>query len=156
MEATTTTVQALAKEAAQCFETAHRGDDPERPYICLCDSAPAWVHELVYTAHGDFGPDDWRYQVILAACETIHDQAEAGNEPYEYQSEFADGQIDVYTGERLHWLASNLNRPDYCDEATAELGQPSDIVEMVGQGQYMEASEIYGLVMQYLETRAAS
>ncbi len=52
--------------------------------------------------------------------------------------------------DRLAWLASDSSRAGYCDEAAAEFGQSGDIVDMIALGQYAEAEEVYGLVLQAL------
>lgn len=150
MADTKTAFRAVAEELAACFETARRNeDDPDSAFTRRKDGAPQWTQDLVMDAHGDFLPDDWRYACIAAAAEAIaeHDTEE---EAQDARGEFADGQVDVYTHARLAWLASNLNRPGYCDEAAAEFGSEdtaSDIVAMIGQGQYHEADEVYGLVL---------
>ena len=66
---TTATIESLAREAYDCFETAKREDDSS--YIRLKDERPAWVYNLVYVAHNGMLPDDWRYQAIHDALEHI-------------------------------------------------------------------------------------
>lgn len=148
---TTTIVQDLAGEACACFETATRTDDTE--YVRIKNGSPEWVTELAHHAHGDMLPDDWRYACIMSALECISDVEGAhdlGDAPYEW----ADDQVDAYTGQRLQWLASDLRRPDYCDEATFEMGYTvAGMVERIGLGQYQEALEVYGLVLDFLTTR---
>ena len=147
------TAQEAAKVAYSWFETAYRVEgDSDTRYTRCKDGAPEWVRDLVQSAHGDFFPDDWRYDCIQAACEFIAD-----NEDYEDMSgEFADSQVDVYTGRRLAWLASNLYRAGYCDEAVEDLGIGQvGIIDMIGSGQYQEASEVYALVYRALEEAVA-
>jgi hypothetical protein len=141
-------LQETAREASGWFETATREDGSR--FVRTKDGAPEWVKDLVHEAHGDFLPDDWRYNVIQDALLWIADS----DDPEDSAGEFADGAVDVYTGARLAWLASNLTRPGYVDEAREEFGADtdSDITEQIGLGQYMEASEVYGLVLQALET----
>jgi hypothetical protein len=145
-----TSTQDRAREAAEWFEVAERveGDEDSR-YIRTKDGCPEWVTQLVYSAHGDFLPDDWRYNVIQDALEAIAES----DDPEDAAGEFADSAVDVYTHARLKWLASNLNRAAYCDEAAQEFGAEGspDIISMIGLGQYYEASEVYGLVLRALE-----
>lgn len=150
MDAQQTDIQQVASKAGEWFESRVRvDDDPESSFVTLKDGAPEWVKDLVYAAHGEFAPDDWRYDKIqdaLAYIAEVDDPEDSG--------EFADQAVDIYTTNRLTWLASNLNRVAYCDEAAAEFGAgdtATDIVSMIGWGQYAEASEIYGLVLQALE-----
>ena len=154
MDVETATVQTLAREAAGWFESAYRGDtgeDQDRYTRCR-DGAPEWVGELVRAAHGDMFPDDWRYDAIASALEFV---AEV-DDPDDGCGEFADQTVDVYNGDRIAWLGSHGARQGYCDEAAAEFGAEdtaSDIISMIGWGQYAEASEVYGLVLQALEAR---
>lgn len=144
-----TTIETVASEASAWFERRKR-DDGEQ-FVTLKDGAPEWVRDMVYDAHGVFGPDDWRYRCIEYA---VYHIAETGDED---SGEFADSFVDVYTMTRFAWLASNLNRMSYVDDAVSEFGYDADqgIVGMVGLGQYMEASEVYGLVWGALDARAA-
>lgn len=138
------TVQDRAAQALGWFEDYKRGVET---ITVLRDGAPDWVRGMVYAAHGDMSPDDWRYECIRAALEFI---AEHGDDD-ETNDEFPDTMVYVYTGDRLAWLASHLDRPAYCDDAFSE-GWTTDagIVGLIGLGQYREAAEVFGLVMEFL------
>lgn len=142
-----TTLQDVAREAASWLTTVKRGDES----IVVCkDGAPEWVVDLVYAASGDFGPDDWRYASIASALEFVAESSD----PEDEDGDWADGNVDFYTGARVAWLASNLNRAAYCDEAADEFGNPeADTVERIGLGQYQESREIYGSVLSSLQHR---
>jgi len=145
-----TTIQEKAQEAAQWFESASRENGDS--FIRTKDGTPEWVTELIHAAHHgftDFLPDDYRYQWTFEALEFIAES----DDPEDGQSEFADNAVSVYTPARLQWLASNLQRPGYCDEAANEFGYDGKegIVGLIGIGQYAEASEVYGLALQALE-----
>ena len=149
---TTTTLAELAGIAYDQFETRTR-DGSDESFVTLKDTAPDWLRELVHEAHGDMLPDDWRYECIQDALGFIHD-----NDADEDSShEFADQAVDVYTGSRLAWLASHLNRPNYCDEAADEglVSPDTDIVTRIGVGQYMEAQEVYASVVSSLQDKLA-
>ena len=146
-----TSIQDKARAASEWFELATRDDDSS--YVRTKDGAPEWVTEIVYDAHGDLLPDDWRYEVIRDAFEFI---AEA-DDPDDGEGEFADSAVDVYTGARFAWLSSHLSRQGYVDEAADEFGSREaghSIADEIGLGQYMEAREVYGLVMQGLAVYA--
>lgn len=165
MQDTDTTVHTLAAEAASWFETATRTDDSR--YVRIKDGAPEWVTDLAHEAHGDMFPDDWRYKATRAALDAI-DEAGEDADLDDLSFEYADGEVDVYTGARLDWLASHLSRPGYVDEAIEEMGggrtsdgefgrgggEPLGVVDMIGQGQYREAHEVFSSVRSFLETRA--
>lgn len=147
---TTTTTQDLAREAAQHFETRTRSNGDH--YVTSADNAPEWVLVLIYGAHGDFLPEDWRYEKIRDALEAIADH---DGEPMDAEFDFRDGAVDAYSFDRLRWLSSDLNRPGYCDEAAEDVGlDDADLMTRIGWGQDMEAGEIFALVVQALERRA--
>ena len=139
------TIEAVASEAYGWFTTTLRGEDT---ITVLKDDAPQWVTDLVHEAHGDgFLPDDWRYDSIRSALESISEGDEDG-------SEWADGNVDVYTGRRITWLASNMQRASYVDEAVEELGHSDQgITGDIGVGQYAESVEVFGLVLQAVQER---
>src|SRR3990167_5659385 len=128
------TIQTKAAEAYGWFERATRGkgDDAE-PYYRLRDERPEWVYNLVYAGHGagEMFPDDWRYDCIHSALQAI---SESDN-PEDANGEFADGQVDIYNGELLAWLASDARRVLYCDYAAQEFGD-TGILDRIGLGQY--------------------
>lgn len=147
------TLAEIAGEAYEHFESRERGEDK---IITTKDDAPEWVSDLVREAHGDFLPNDWRYDCIYAAIGHVHDSgAEDDSDLDDVAHEFCDGYVDVYTHARLQWLASSLNRMAYCDEAVEEglIGSDASIAERVGLGQYMEAREIFASVQRSLVNR---
>jgi hypothetical protein len=127
-------VQNLAREASSYFERALRDEnDPDSGYVRTKKDTPEWVTNVIYEAHAGMLPDDWRYDQIENALDVIADS----DDP-----------------DRIAWLASHGNRQSYCDDAASEFGSESrDVIEMIGLGQYYEAGEIYGLVLQALEAR---
>ena len=140
------TLATLAAEAAAFFETRQRDDGAA--FITTRGDSPVWLDDLVRDAHGDFLPDDWRYSAIRAALDFIADNPDAED----YGGEFADEAVDTYSHARLQWLASNLNRASYVDDACEEFGAEGlTTVERIGLGQYAEASEVYGSVWASLE-----
>lgn len=151
------TVQDLAREAAGCYEPAVREDGSV--YSRLRDDneestgAPDWVRDIVYAAHADCLPDDWKYACIQGALEAIAES----DDPEEDGHDFAENYVDVYTGQLLKWLSSGCGRLDYCDLAEEEYG-PSDplcgMANRIMRGQYFEASEVYSLVLAELERLA--
>lgn len=153
----TTTTHTLAGEAAACFESVKRDGSEDDYYTRVKDGSPEWLTDLVRHAHldGEMFPDDWRYACISAAVDAI-DEAGEDADLDDLGSEFADGQVDVYTADRYAWLSSNLRRSGYVDDAVSEgLAVPeTDTVDRIGLGQYMEATEVYHAVKGFLEERA--
>ena len=151
MQTTDNRFATVAGEAYDMFETRERRDSGES-YTTLKDEAPEWLRDLVHEAHGDMLPDDWRYETVQDALGWIHDNdADEDADAHE----FADQAVDTYTGSRLAWLSSHLNRPNYVDEAVSEFGAATDfsVVDAIGQGQYMEALEVFGSVVDSLRER---
>jgi hypothetical protein len=151
MSTETSTIYALAGEAYGAFERIQRG---EETIVTLKDEhreREDWIYDLVWSAHGAGAmlPDDWRYETIRAALGFIHD-----NESDDAH-EFADENVDVYTGSRLQWLASRLDRSEYVDQAWEEglLASDATEIERIGVGQYMELLEVFESVRQSLEDR---
>jgi hypothetical protein len=146
----------LAGEAHDWFERATRPDGED--YTRTKDDAPEWVGELVRSAHGEFLPNDWRYEVIAHALSNIHDNdLTAEDDAHDHASEFADECVDAYSGDRIAWLASHGSRASYCEDAASEgLFDPAEgPIAWLGAGQYMEASEVYALVVDALVERLA-
>jgi len=136
--------QKVAGEAYDWFETAYRGDDPDEPFVRTKDGAPEWVKDLAREAHGEMFPDDWRYDAIQNACGAIHDASE-GSYTGDVGSEFADSAVDVYNAARFNWLASNIQRQFYVDDAVSDFGHDPErgVTDAIGLGQYQEATEIF-------------
>lgn len=144
----TESMQTLAGDAFDAFETATRPDG-ETTFVRLKDNAPDWVQPIVYAAHGDLLPDDWRYDCAWSAFGAIHDASEDADIS-EVSHEFADGHADIYTAARFDWLSSNLERQGYVDEAARQFGPADDVAAAVGMGQYLEAQEVFNTVAEKL------
>ena len=58
-------------------------------------------------------------------------------------SDYADNHVDIYNGELLTWLCEDRRNWDAVEEATAELGTPTqggrlDLMQAIRQGQYLQ------------------
>lgn len=148
------TISEIAGFAYDQFERKSRenGDD----FYSVKDGAPDWITDLVHDAHGSMLPDDWKYDAIHSVLGSIHDAgAETADDLQDTDHEIADGLVDTYNADRVRWLASHLDRGAYCDEAAKEFGTDYDgdtvgIYDLIGAGQYMEAREIVGEVINSL------
>ncbi len=151
---TGTSLGEIAAGAAEQFEIAKRTSDEEE-YVRLKDGAPEWLKDAVHEAHGDLLPDDWRYSMAREAFQTIAEAVDTdGIESIE--NEFADN-TDVYTADLLKWLASNLTRIGYCDEANNEYGFQKDTTteEIIRRGQAGERLEVFGAIRRAIEAEQA-
>lgn len=138
------TTQEKATLALSYFTTGERiSTDTGRAIVTTTDDKPEWITELCHEAHGDFMPDDWRYEMIHDALLELEE-----SEPDVYNIE-----PPIYNAERLAWLGSHLERAGYCDEAMRELSHADrcDILDCIGAGYLCEFREVYGTVETFLE-----
>ncbi len=141
-------VEELAKQANAGLERRKRNDDDRRGYITAKDDAPEWLQDLCRHAHANMFPDDWKYEFIQDALAMLEDDADAEGRDMD--------EAYPYTADRLHWLASSLERPGYCDEAAEEYGLPKkpNILAFIAIGMQQEANEVFDLVKSWIEERA--
>lgn len=138
------TVRELASKYLRYFVQKKRDKES---FWTIKETAPEELMDLVRTAHGDFLPDDWRYEFIrdsLIAISEADDLEDIVAEP------------DVYTSELLDWLSSDIRRPGYVDTATSEFGtpEPFDTTKAIALGQMYEKEEVLHLVLSELEELA--
>lgn len=142
-------IPTLAAQALEGFELSYR--DNGDVYRRLADHAPDWIGNLVYAAHddGQFLPDDWRYDTIVAALEYMSEPA------CDFDAEeFADSQVDTYYRSQLDWIAAAPSqRADYCAEEFNESGASdlsSPVWDLLGLGQYREARTVFETIEAFL------
>lgn len=138
----TTTISTLAAEAAKWFETAERKEG--ETYLRRKDGAPEWVSEMVRKAHGSMLPDDWRYDFIVQALCAL-----------EADGEDATLEADIYNHELQDWFGSHSDRVAFTDQALEDglASAESGIMSIISMGQYLEKSEVLGIVRDFLEAR---
>jgi hypothetical protein len=118
-------------------------------FVTLADDVPEWVRDAVMAAHDGEMPNDWRYQTVAAIFEAFIDTPDA------VPSEVAESLADVYTSDRLAWLAGHLERVNYVDEANEEAGGPClPLVDQLGAGQFYcilaMADQVYEAIGDHL------
>ena len=64
-------------------------------------------------------------------------------------SEFTDSAVDIYNGARLNWLADDLSRVNYMDDAKSEglIDGSADILEQIGVGQYVCIEQMARIIL---------
>src|SRR3990167_1208703 len=133
------TIQDLAAETAEWFTEGKR--DKEE-FVKLKDKAPQWIKDMVREAHEGMLPDDHKYDFVLRALYHISDTKDPDSPELE---------PDVYTGDLLNWLASNLERAGFVDEAVGELGHSEQgIIGDIMLGQVHEMEQVYSVALQAL------
>jgi hypothetical protein len=140
--ATDDRVRALASELDKALyrDTRTNGDE----FIRLRDNSPDWMSDALFAAHGNMLPDDHRYEFIQEAANLISQADDLDEGGYEMEA-------DVYNADLLRWLASDLTRAFYVDEAMESYGNnDSDTYTRIATGQASEKRETYELLLQSL------
>jgi len=138
--------QQKAKEYLEWFETKKR--DNGEAFICTKDGRPSELTELIHAAHGDFMPDNYRYEMIQ---ESLYILANLDDSDDGQIMERLDSCIPVYNGELTAWLASNCYRIEYVNEAVAEYDDSNDIINNIMRGYYKESEEVFYSVKESIE-----
>lgn len=135
------TIQELAREGSAFLTTSTRPDGST--FYRLADNAPQWVSDLVYSAHGDMMPDDYRYRWSAYALEAFSSYDDPETAIYEIEPE-------PYNSQLLAWVSSNLIRIAFVDDAMDN--GSSDLISALAAGQAAEMSEVYYSVLESLVT----
>lgn len=143
-----TEIQDKATEVLRYFTTTQR--DGETINI-KTDDAPGNVEDMVYTAHGDMLPDDYRYAFIVESLNALEENEDTD----EAQQQACEP--DTYYHKLNSWFTSRIGRANYVDEAVSEFGLGSDVDThtRIGWGQYLEKSEVFYTVLTWLEEEIA-
>ncbi|GAA6622835.1 hypothetical protein [Scytonema sp. NUACC26] len=145
-------IRALAAEYLTHFEQLtheNREYHSNTFWVTKQDTRPEELQDLIREAHGDMFPDDWKYDFIFDALNTIVDSETDDLEDLGYEIEG-----DIYNRDLLNWLASNLTRSDYVNEFVESYGVKSsnfDLMGIVRHGQVEEKREVYNSVLQSLQ-----
>lgn len=138
-------ITSMAREGAEAFEAATRPDG--MTFYRVKDGAPEWIMDLLHRVHDDRNilPDDTLYKLTYEALDWIRidDSAEPDD------AAFADSCVDVYTSELIAWLGAGPH-VTWADEATETYG-PSDILQTISRGQYLQAAHVFGVVVGFLQ-----
>src|SRR5690606_5380878 len=118
--------------------------DDGTEYWGLEVGAPEWVYTLVWKAHGEIFPEDFRYLFIIEALEALAENPEGAEDFLE---------PDVYISELIKWLNAHPGyRAGLVDEAVNEFGWES-LFRALQAAQLMEKEEVLQLVREFLEKR---
>jgi len=137
------TIQELASHYSKMFIRDIRDDGTE--YVKTIDDRPEELTELIYDAHGNMMPDDWKYKFIE---ESLNQIAETEDED---DLDFPNIEPDIYNSVLLQWLSSNLTRAEYFDEAVEEYGWNDEgFYWNLMAAQVKEKEEVYFSVLSSL------
>lgn len=140
------TILSLAKELYDNLETAQRANGED--FLRLKEGHPQWAQDVIRIAHGDLMPDDWRYKFVEDACQAIIEHEDDRDSAHDSL------EPDVYYSELFQWLASNLSRIQYCNDALELYGEVKDITKPIMSGQLHEKQETFNLLYDALEALA--
>jgi hypothetical protein len=135
------TVNELAREALEWFITDTRDNGEE--FIKTKDGRPDWLENLIFTAHDDMLPDDYRYKFIEDALIMIADQDEDAD------LDRPEIEADIYTSDLTKWLHSRNDRVYYLTEALEEY-EIKDGFRALQAAQLREREEVYFSVLNGL------
>lgn len=121
--------------------------DDGNKFYCFSDDAPDWMTDMAHEAHGDFMPDDHRYEFIHDALVALADNDDTDEARESIES-------DCYTSDLLAWLSSNLNRLGYVDQSIQEMGKCDSLANDLMGGQLVEKLEVFDAVLSFLENKA--
>lgn len=142
-------LQKLAAVLYDCLEEKERVNGEK--FLCIKNnlkkSTEEKIRNLIHAAHGEFLPDDFRYNMIGSALSSIA----AGSLDDENIYEIAGLEVDIYNSDLLKWVSSNLSRSEYVNDAISEYGWPGDVMAAITMGQSKEIQEIFSTVLHYLE-----
>lgn len=121
--------------------------DTGETFYTITDNAPSWIQDVCREAHGDFMPDDTRYEFIVEALDAIIDN--------DGETDDIQLEADTYTRDLIAWLATSLKRVSYVDEAVSEFGIEASgdnpLISMLSAGQVLEKQETLNLLVSALD-----
>lgn len=140
------TLQAVAQELANSFETRYRQDANKTPFTCLTDKASKadnWRMAAIHAAHDDreILPDDYRWRWASEAADAYTDRPSD-----DWDNVTAELEADVYVSDLANWLGSSTARICYLTEAI-EYGE-TDGGDALALAQVLEMAEVYYTIRQ--------
>lgn len=119
------------------------------------------LSDAIYNAHDGMGPDDYVYENFKNALEFISQAAEYNDSETiddirDRVSEFTEAYTGIYNSELAAWLASNLNRAEYVNQAASDYGfndHGFDLFDTIRLGQCFELESIFNHAASYVESK---
>jgi hypothetical protein len=119
-----------------------RTRDNGESFYTLADGTLDWLHDAVREAHDGELPNDWRYEICAHIVSSLEDDPDAD------AAELADSLVDVYNVDRVRWLAEDISRAAYVDEAD---GPDDDVIGRIGYGQYVCIDRMVSILADAIE-----
>ena len=113
-------VPKLAKELFNA--TTIVGSSPAgKPIIRLKPGSPAWMQDIIASAHDNTPPDSNVYRVVEIAADLISD----GGQEWEIRERLAEVEPMQELSELMDWLESNPRNREYANAAVRDYGAES-------------------------------
>jgi hypothetical protein len=141
----TTTIKEVAQEMLNHMKTGKR-DSSGESYVYLEISAPEWMRDIAYKAHGNRVPDDYIWQYIQDALEIITEVDDDASEE-EVRDQFYEIEADIYTSSLTEWLGSNVSNVYYLTEVLEEM-EIKDGFQLLAVAQQKQRQEVAEAVLQ--------
>jgi hypothetical protein len=143
-------MKAIIETLLTRFETKTRNNGSS---YMVFDSHNQHEQDFIATAHGqDMLPDDFRYATIKHILDRLMEyDFEIGD--FDDQHVIVDSLVDIYNHYLLQWLASNLNRAEYVNEAVANgmvMEENFGLYRALMAAQYLEIDQIFSQVVNAL------
>ena len=135
------TFQAWLEALSGCIGVRHKSDGTSYTYL---SEAVYWepirdeLLEVVYAAHDDEMPNDWRYATVAHIVDSLLNYSQPDESPWHVEDyrgiswEIAESGADSYTSQNIAWLAENVGRVAFRDDdITTEL-LPAEQVGHIG------------------------
>jgi hypothetical protein len=136
-------INKLAAKYASKFVVKTR-DNGDKFYSTEGDR-PQALTDLIFDAHNDMLPDDYKYAFIVDALEYISDDTNNVDDP--------ELREEPYNHALLKWLSSNLQRAGYVDDYVNETGYSTsnfDLFNLISCGMMEEQLDVYYSVLTSL------
>jgi hypothetical protein len=137
-------IQKLAEQLSAAFENNKRNDGNE--FVSLKDGSPAWMTEVIRSAHGDKLPDDTVYEFIENCADAIADHEDP-------QEAIAEIEPSPYTADLTAWLHARVDHVYYLTECLEE-NRFDDGFQLLAAAQQKQIQEIGYALVSALEEAA--
>jgi hypothetical protein len=138
-------VQKLASALSAALQTKKRDDGHE--FVSLKEGSPAWMTEVVRSAHGDKLPDDTVYAFIERAASALADAGEDAD-PSDVISEI---EPDTYTADLTAWLHARVDHVYYVTEVLEEGLGITDGFQLLAAARQKQIHEVGHALVSALE-----
>lgn len=132
----------MAKVALAAFEWAERPNGDR--YIRIREGSPEWVKDMMHDCHDDMFPDDYRYEYIYEALDSL--VCEDGDE--------SSASEHLHSNDLLGWLGSHPKRIGEVNDWITQNGWAGDLTTAIEGAQMTERFAVLSQVAEWLYAHA--